>query len=368
MRINRLHIHHLRNLKQISLNPHPHFNIFWGQNGSGKTSLLEAIHMLGVGRSIRSRQIQSIIMHEHNTLSCFAEVKDDADFVTSMGIEKNRQAQVTCKIGGESCDRLSQFAGILPLQLITPETFKLLVLGAEERRRFLDWGVFHVEPSFSELCQRYQRLIKQRNAALKLASRWNSLASWDNELCQIGEKITSLREAHIASLMPFVEKARETLLPSHNIGFEYEKGWGHDLSLEEALKYSLAQDKRWGYTSVGPHRAEVSVTLGNFAAHQVLSRGQQKLLICALYLAQAQHLEATLGKKCVFLVDDLASELDNENRQRLLGLLATQGNQVFLTAVEALGWQAVCDQFGGEMFHVEQGLVLEANDFGLARP
>lgn len=365
MRLTRLHIHHLRNLNQVSLNPHPHFNIFWGENGSGKTSLLEAIHLLGVGRSFRSRQIQSIIMHEHNALSCFAEIKDDFDFTTSMGIEKNRQAHVTCKIGGEPCERLSQFAGMLPLQLITPETFKLLVLGAEERRRFLDWGVFHVEPSFSDLCQRYQRLLKQRNAALKLASRWSSLASWERELCQIGEKLTHFREAHIASLIPFVEKARQALLPQQSIGFEYEKGWGRDLSLEEALQQSLAQDKRWGYTSVGPHRAEVAVTLGNFAAHQVLSRGQQKLLICALYLAQAQHLEATLGKKCIFLVDDLASELDKANRERLLGLLAAQGNQVFLSAVEALGWQEVCDQYGGEMFHVEQGLVLEANDSGL---
>jgi DNA replication and repair protein RecF len=356
MRLTRLHIHHVRNLNKIAFIPHPHFNIFLGENGSGKTSLLEAIYLLALGRSFRSRQVQSIIAHQKNELACYGEVFDQHDLKIPLGIEKNRQGEVKCKVGGEPCERLSLFAQQLPLQLITPETFKLLIEGPQERRRFLDWGVFHVEPSFSELCQRYQRLLKQRNAALK-QSRGKSLQVWDKEFIAVGEKITALRQSYLVSLLPFADKATQDLLPLLPIHFEYEQGWSPTCSLEEALGDALGQDARLGYTSVGPHRAEINVTMEKFAAHQVLSRGQQKLLICALHLAQAQQLYASQGRKCLFLIDDLASELDNTNRQRLLARIATQNHQLFLTGVDAGGWQGVCEQYGGEMFHVEQGSV-----------
>lgn len=359
MYLTRLNIHSLRNLHEVTLFPHPQFNFFFGSNGSGKTSLLEGIHLLAVGRSFRSRQIQTLITHQKNTLACFGEMHDVHGIKTSLGIEKNRQGEVRCKVAGESCERLSVFASLLPLQLITPETFKLLVAGPEERRKFLDWGVFHVEHTFSGLCQRYQRLLKQRNAALKQSksAKSSSLQVWEKELAAVGEKITVHRQAHLVALKPFLEEARLALLPSHPIQFGYAQGWPAGKTLEAALFDAASQDERWGYTSVGPHRAEVEVNLEGFAAHQVLSRGQQKLLVCALHLAQAQQLFAATGKKCIYLIDDLASELDSANRARLLSLLAAQQHQVFLTGVDAQGWQAVCEQFGGEMFHVEQGQI-----------
>jgi len=368
MRLARLNVHHVRNLHEVVLTLNPHFNIFIGENGSGKTSLLEALHLLAVGRSFRSRQSQTIIAYHKNELACFGEVLDANGLKTPMGIEKNRSGEVKCKLSGEPCERLSQFASVLPIQLMTPETFKLLVAGPEERRRFLDWGVFHVEHSFTELCQRYQRLLKQRNAALKQSSKWKSLHIWEKELIEVGDKITQHRKAYLVSFQAYAEQARETLLPTLPIAFAYEQGWSPSLSLEEALMDSLSHDQRFGYTSVGPHRAEVDISLEKFSAHQVLSRGQQKLLICALHLAQAQQLYASVGKKCLFLIDDLASELDNANRHRVLTLLAEQNHQIFLTGVDALGWQEVCDQFGGEMFHVEHGRVARAPEITSLTP
>ncbi|MFI4938343.1 MAG: DNA replication/repair protein RecF, partial [Candidatus Berkiellales bacterium] len=334
MRLVRLHIHHVRNLNEIILSPHPRFNIFLGKNGSGKTSLLEAIYLLALGRSFRTRQTQSVITHSQSTLACFGEITEGEGERVTLGIEKNRQGEVKCKIQGEACLKVSEFAKNLPIQLMTPETFKLLVGGAEERRKLLDWGVFHVEHSFAALCQRYQRLLKQRNAALKQFSQWEALTAWDKELAAVGEQLAAHRQHYVAALLPFVASMQKRLLPELNIQIHYEQGWKEALSLEEALAAALSQDQRWGYTSVGPHRAEVAFTHEKYPLTQVLSRGQQKLFICALLLAEGQQLGVNLGKKCLYLIDDLASELDPYNRQRVLELLEEQGHQVFLTGVD----------------------------------
>lgn len=356
MHLIRLQIHHVRNLHKVILEPHPKFNIFLGKNGSGKTSLLEAIHFLSVGRSFRAHQIQPVIGYEATALACFAEVLDKNNHKIPIGIEKNRQGEVKCKVAGESCERLSTFAATLPTQLITPETFRLLLAGPEERRRFLDWGVFHVEPHFAELCYRYQRLLKQRNAVLKQGVA-NQLPGWEKELVLVGEQISHYRQKYIVELLPFVQEARECLLPAMALDFDFQRGWSPEISLEEALIGALALDMRRGYTSVGPHRAEITIRVKNFPAQQILSRGQQKLLISALHVAQAQQLRAKSGKKCLYLIDDLASELDQENRYRLLSLLAEQHHQVFLTGVDPQGWTDIVKTFSGEMFHVEHGQV-----------
>ncbi|MBS0286490.1 MAG: DNA replication/repair protein RecF [Proteobacteria bacterium] len=367
MRLTRFHIHALRNIHEITLTLHPHFNLFLGANGSGKTSILEGIHLLALGRSFRTRQSQTVINHQQNQLACFGEVEDSFGAIISMGIEKTRDGEVRCKLKGELCDKLSQFATQLPLQLLTPETFKLLTAGPEERRRFLDWGVFHVEHTFTGLCQRYQRLLKQRNAALKQFPR-SSIEAFEKELVEVGEKISHQRKQYLVSLIPFIVQAREYLLPDHDIEVHYEQGWPNT-TLEAALRDALKQDQRLGYTSVGPHRAELAVNLKGFAAHQVLSRGQQKLLICALHLAQAKALYAATGRKCLFLIDDLASELDSPNRQRLIAYLAKEGHQLFLTGVEDAPWQAVCEQYEGQMFHVEHGNITRTHGFtGLKAP
>jgi len=357
MQLNRLHIHFVRNLQESVLHFHPQFNIFTGQNGSGKTSVLEAIHLLGVGRSFRSRQIHSVIRYQEAVLACFGEVVNNKGDKIALGIEKNRQGEVICKVQGEVCSRLAEFAQVLPLQLITPDVFKLLQAGSEERRKFLDWGVFHVEPAFGQVCQRYQRLLKQRNAALK-QSLSKELMAWDHELALIGEQLAHYRQRYLDSLLPTLAEIQQKLLPGAlPITTHYEAGWDTTVSLSQALATALRHDQRMGYTSKGPHRADLLMTLEGFPVGQVLSRGQQKLWIAALYLAQAEHLAMVHGKRCLYLLDDLTSELDRDNQQRLLRLLMAQGHQVFLTGVSAQGWQDIIPRDLCTMFHVEQGVL-----------
>jgi len=210
-----------------------------------------------------------------------------------------------------------------------------------------------VEHSFASFCQRYLRLLKQRNAALK-SGETSSLGVWDKEFVEMGVKITQYRQDYLKNLLPFIQEAGISLL-ALPLAFHYHQGWAEDYSFEEALNAALSKDQRFGYTSVGPHRAEVVITSEQHPAAQAFSRGQQKLLICALHLAQAQHLWIKLGKKCVYLVDDVTSELDPHNRHRLLSLLHQQNHQVFLTGVEPACLQEIYETFGGEMFHVEHG-------------
>jgi len=357
MQLSRLNIHSVRNLQEVALHLHPQFNIFTGNNGSGKTSVLEAVHLLGVGRSFRARQIHSIITYQQDALACFGEIIDTEGVKMSMGIKKNRIGEVVCKVRGEICSRLSDFAKVLPLQLMTPDVFKLLHAGSDERRKLIDWGVFHVEPRFGQTCQRYQRLLKHRNAGLK-QSIGAQLEAWDHELAEVGEQLAHYRQRYLEGLMPTLATVQGKLLPrSLPIQLSYEQGWNAALSLADALHKALRQDQRMGYTSKGPHRADVLMTLEGFPVGQVLSRGQQKLWIAALYLAQAAHLASHHGKQCVYLLDDLASELDGENQQRLLQLLGEQGHQVLLTGVCAKDWQDLVPFGDRKMFHVEQGAV-----------
>lgn len=355
MYFTRLDIHSVRNLQKTSFSPHPHFNILLGKNGSGKTSLLEAIYLLGLGRSFRAHKIDHVIAHHDQALACYAELQagEDSHKIT-VGIEKNRFGALSCKINGTVYEKLSLFAKNIPLQLITPESFRLLQAGPEERRKFLDWGVFHVEPLFAQLCQRFARLLKQRNASLKYP-QGASFAGFEYELAEAGEKISIFRRAYISQLVDFFGRVREYLLPGLAIQFNYQQGWPEGVSLGAALQASYAQDQRRGFTQVGPQRAELALSVAGVPAQHILSRGQQKLLLSALFVAQGQQLRAQENKKCVYLIDDLASELDKDNRSRLLSLIAQEAHQVFLTGVDASGWEGAPEVCSGEMFHVEQG-------------
>lgn len=355
MYLSHLDLRHIRNIKAVSLTLHPRCNVFIGQNGSGKTSLLEGIHLLSLGRSFRSRFIRTVIQFEENSLACFAELEEVAEGGKfSIGIEKNKQGEVLCKISRKEAT-ISQLAALLPLQLMLPETLKQLGAGAQERRKLLDWGVFHVKPLFAQTYFRYQRLLKQRNALLKAKRSVDELVAWERDLAHVGEEIAREREAYFEQWLPYLVCVLQSFLPNLKLDFSYNKGWSKSLPLFEAIHQTRVADQRWGYTSVGPHRAEIAITMEGHSAAQVLSRGQQKLLICALHLAQGKHLKEQHHKQCLYLMDDMASELDSNNRKKVLLELARQGQQVFLTGAEEKVWEEEITCMEAQWFHVEQG-------------
>lgn len=354
MSILSLRVEGFRNLKPLSLEPHPGFNVLTGGNGSGKTSFLEAIYLLSRGSSFRTRHLFSLLQTSCSQWMCFADVQMKTHRF-SLGMARSLEGDLKCHVSGERCHRLSQFVQHLPVQLLTPESLVLLQAEPSVRRHFLDWGVFHVEPSFATISHRYRRLLQQRNAALR---RKENAFQWDIPLAETGEALHLWRKRYWEIFVPILQCLTHTLLPSTSIRVRLSQGWETDLSLSAALKKHYRQDLQYGYTTVGPHRAEIEIWADDLPAKERLSRGHQKLCVCALYFAQAS-LTDQQGKKSLFLVDDLASELEEDNRHRVLAYLVKEGYQVFLTSLQTRGWWEWLPTDQRQLFHVEQGHVGE---------
>ena len=360
MPIKRLHINGVRNLERVAIENCGSINIFTGANGSGKTSILESLFILARARSFRSNQFNTAINHLLTRCVVFAEMTDS----TSIGVMRSRNEQQLFKINGNPVHSASQLADALPLQLIDAESFSLLEGGPKVRRQFLDWGVFHVEPEFLFHWRRIQKAIKQRNNLLRQAKAKNAkiadseLAPWDAELVQCANKVDAMRARYLHHLEPHFLHLLGVLVELEKPALHYRRGWSETISLDQVLGKDRDRDAFHGSTHSGPQRADIDIHIGGRPAEDVLSRGQEKLLACALRLAQGVLLHELTGKTCIYLVDDLPAELDMQRRQALCRQLSAMRSQVFVTATDPESlrdcWPVTPET---RWFHVEQGRV-----------
>ncbi|MGF1739248.1 DNA replication/repair protein RecF [Photobacterium satsumensis] len=356
MSLTRLIVKDFRNIEACDLLLSPGFNFLVGANGSGKTSVLEAIHYLGHGRSFRSHLTGRVIRHEQQQLFVHGRLQSSSAIELPVGINKKRDGTTELKIGGEGSQKLAQLAQLLPLQLITPEGFDLLIGGPKFRRAFIDWGVFHVEPQFYHAWMRVKRLTKQRNALLKTARHYRELSYWDQELSVLAEQISQWRHDYLEAVKRKAKEICEIFLPEFDIQLGYYRGWEKDTPYAELLQRNFERDSQLGYTASGPHKADLRVKVAGTPVEDVLSRGQLKLMMCALRLAQGLHLTEATGKQCIYLIDDFASELDSHRRALLAQRLKETGAQVFISAISIDQISEMHDE-NGKMFHVEHGKI-----------
>lgn len=343
-----------RNLLSLNIEPSERFNLIYGQNGSGKTSLLEAIYFLGLGRSFRTHQTKRVIQYEADAFSVFGMVSDQNGISITTGIEKDRQGKVRIKIGNELISSQAELAKALPIQLINPDSYCLLTDGPKPRREFMDWGVFHVEHSFFGLWQRLQRALKQRNAGLQQKAPSNHIKAWDPEIVQTGEELARLRKEYVQKLISHFFPILSNLIDLPELSLSYYPGWDEDKGLDEILDANFQKDMALGYTHLGPQRADLIIKMQGFPVQDILSRGEQKLLVLALRLAQGALLRDLTTKSCVYLLDDIAAELDSKRRGQVMRFLSQLESQVFATAVDK---QALMEVGETKMFHVEHGVV-----------
>ena len=352
--LQRLNVAGVRNLQACTLS-FSRLNLFYGLNGSGKSSLLEAVHLLALGRSFRSQHIRKIIQDGQTSCTVFARLASGQQ----LGIKKDVEGGQLLKRNASVVNSMAEFAYDLPVQLIHPESMELIDAGSKPRRQLLDWLVFHVEPSFYSVWQRYQRALLQRNALLKKPqtdeAEW---AVWEQELAQHAVHLHMMRERVMQDWLKFVQNAMGLLLPSLMLAVDYVPGFDVEKDFALQLQEARQKDVVRGYTQMGAHRADLRLKSDLGLAEAVLSRGQKKLLVCALKLAQVEFLKAQ-GKTCVVLLDDLASELDVLARARLLGCLQQLQAQVLITAVEAESVWPLLHELDShaKLFHVEQGCI-----------
>jgi DNA replication and repair protein RecF len=336
----------LRCFENAALEPAPGLNLVTGQNASGKTSLLEAIFLLGRGRSFRAARREAMIRESAEQLRVVGRLGDGR----VLGVEVGRGGWAA-RVAGEPITQLAQLAGLLPVQLMDPEVHRLVQEGPGERRRYLDWATFHVKPGFLEAWRSYQRALRQRNAALKARRGLATIEAWEQALADNGRLLDRLRHETVAELSGPVNLAAQQLLGAE-LRLEYRPGQAAGQDLAEALATHRERDLRAGMTQVGPHRADLSLTLDEHRARGWVSRGQQKLVAAAMVLGQARLLAPLWGSQGVLLVDDPAAELDRERCEKLLALISALPFQVFITALDAAGLPGLEP---ARTFHVEQG-------------
>lgn len=356
MPLTRLIVKQFRNIKACDIQLSPGFNFLIGPNGSGKTSVLEAIYLLGHGRSFRSSLTGRVIQNDYDELFVHGRFLNSDQFELPIGINKQRNGTTEVKIGGQPGQKIAKLANVLPLQLIHPEGFDLLTAGPKSRRAFIDWGVFHSEPAFYETWGRYKRLAKQRNALLKSARDYSEVSHWDQELAKLAESISEWRELYVNMVKTVAETICREFLPEFDIQLKYYRGWEKDTAYKDILSQNFERDQSLGYTFSGPNKADLRIKVNGTPVEDVLSRGQLKLMVCALRVAQGQHLTEMTGKQCIYLIDDFASELDSQRRQRLADCLKATGAQVFVSSITKNQIADMHDELG-KVFHVEHGTI-----------
>lgn len=344
-----LRIRDLRCIGAAELQLSPRLNLIHGPNGSGKTSLLEAAFLIGRGRSFRTRQTETLIARGKSALQVFAETVDPAHRI---GFEYRKDAAYVARLDGRDVQGLAELPGALFVEVIDPQVHRLVDGPPGERRSWLDWGVFHVEPQFLDAWFRFRRALKQRNAALKAGQ---GAQLWDAALIPAAEQVAEARREWFER----VTRALQTTI-AHLAGvpveLNYFRGWAAGQTLEEALREASVRDRERGTTGPGPQKADIQLRVGGKAARESLSRGQQKLVASAMVLAMMHQLRVEQANPPTLLLDDPAAELDTGRLARLVELVSSLECQLIITSLDS-GNRA----FGNpeRVFHVEHGVVGE---------
>ena len=336
MRAATLDIVAFRNLRRISLSCAPGLNLLVGPNASGKTSLLEALYFLGRGRSFRTRQPRELIQIDAPAFRVAAVMNGADGRRVPVGVERGPR-DLVARIGGAPTRSLAQLARQVPVLLLNPDSHRLLEDGPQQRRRFMDWGLFHAEPGFLDAWRRYGAALRHRNAALRSGSADRVVDAWDGELAAAAAILDRLRETFCEALGSVLEPLAGATLGEMAVRVDYRRGWPLEPSGRDCDGWPRAgrdQDRQQGHTRLGPHRADFTVRVAGRSPAEGLSRGQQKLLVIALVLAQAELYRRHAGDACILLIDDLPAELDPGNRARVMRALAALDTQLFATAIE----------------------------------
>ncbi|MDX9874003.1 MAG: DNA replication/repair protein RecF [Spongiibacteraceae bacterium] len=356
-------VRNVRNISDAILDPSPSLNLIHGSNGSGKTSLLEALHLLLVGRSFRNQhRFRSLVQEGTDECLVVGRFRRDDGQTDRLGVRRNIAEKAEAKLNGERVRSIAQLASIAPVQVLDSDLVEMVLGPPALRRQLIDWGLFHVEHSFLSLWRQADRALKQRNGALRHGKiDYSQIELWSLEYARYGALLGQSRQEYVEALTVQLDPVLQQVAPSMaaQVRLEYTQGWSGDSDqLRQQLLDSIDRDVQLGQTRVGPHRADIKIRIAGALASDVLSRGQLKLIAAAVRLAQVRLLYARTRKAGLVLVDDLPAELDKQYRSALWAAIGATPGQHFITCIEP---DEVAHSWGHhappQMFHVEHGIV-----------
>lgn len=358
MPIRQIRISGVRNLQPLDIQLDAGVNFIYGANGSGKTSLLEAITLMATGKSFRTSQTKHILGQDADRIEMLFNIDDSNLGQCTLDSLRLRSGDHLIKLNGSVLTAQADAAHWLPVQVMDPTTFKLLSGSPDERRQFIDWGLFHVEQNFMETWKVFKKQLKQRNAALKQREQeWINV--WNKGFIESALAIDEFRKNYLKRFKPTFERILKTLDVNLDVNMAYYPGWDKEQELSQMLEKQLERDIYLGYTQSGPHRAELRIKVDKHPAAEILSRGQQKTVVAALKIAQGALFQQETGRSTIYLIDDLASELDTEHRYALCTLLEDLKCQVFITSIDKAQLLDSWKFSSGKIFQLEQGKITE---------
>jgi DNA replication and repair protein RecF len=341
MLLEALRLKDFRNLRDVELSPHPRFNLFTGQNGQGKTNLLEAIYLLSAVKSFRSQATnRNLIGHGRDQAELFARV-DRGGHVRDVGIEiGERGKRIT--LNGQTLRNVADFFGTLNVVIFGPDDIGVLKGSPSERRRFIDRAIFNARPAYGTEATHFEEVLKNRNALLKEERVDGALLSiYDDQLVEWGAQILRRRLDFIDHFRPVLKRTFRSIFGD---GFEAEIGYQAEWAdqglsaenVEEALRDALfrtrQEERHRGYTLVGPHRDDLRTELDGHDLRAFGSQGQTRAFILAMKIAEITYLEERYRFAPILLLDDVSSELDRERNRQLFAFLRDRAiGQVFIT-------------------------------------
>jgi DNA replication and repair protein RecF len=351
MFIERLSINRVRNLNNTEIFPEKKLNIFTGKNASGKTAVLESLYILARAKSFRTPRIQDVIEHKQKSLLINAKIQHEQEGEINTGIEK-KHGNVEIKRNGEKIKTVSDQAKIIPLVLITQDTHFLISGTPKQRRHWLDWAMFHVEPDYLGYWKRYMKALRQRNILLKKKEKKREFyRGWEEAMVELAGLISKQRKEFLKGLLTYFREKKFPVFPE-GVTFSLSKGWPENTGtawLEEAWSGDLDR----GYTQQGIHQADVKFLLGERKIASIFSRGQVKLFSVFLLFSQAKEIEKKTGVRPIIIFDDFKAELDQESSEYILTWLNREGFQSFLSTTEINEEEKKYLQ--RDRFHVERG-------------
>ncbi|MCU4675815.1 DNA replication and repair protein RecF [Catenovulum sp. 2E275] len=363
MYISKLAIHRLRCINKMEVVPHSSCNIIVGENGSGKTSILEAIYMLGFGRTFRKSKTAELVQFDQNDLTIFAATESDYQDTATFGIRKYKNGSSEIKVRGKKAKRLSELSSEFPIISFTSDTIDLIDSGPSGRRKFIDWLVFHVKHSedVAEIYRQFDKVLEQRNEALKQADL-KMIQAWTPKFVELNLQIQSMRNEVISQLQDYLNKSYrqvESSKVNSSPTITYKLGWNSEFDLAELLAKNQGFEIKRRSCNYGVHRDDIIFQLDDTPVKNILSRGETKRFVLALLLAAEALLVTKSQKHCIWVLDDIAAELDYQSIVNAFSVGKSQNNQMFFTCIEkdlAIIQQAI--NFEHAVFHVKHGQLL----------